>query len=214
MIVGFLYTSKIISGRVEGGKARILIYFILIFIFLCNVTPLLTTLKDIAKYLIIIIVLMSFIFITVIFVKGIIFLIIKCELSKYDNKNSKYILNYENNKNINNDIYANLNKVDSRLNETKKDEINKNFIIKEENEETQIINNENLKTIYELWDEKDESQKCLTITNDENCDLKWVKIYKPPYSNGKFYGYIMMQNAHNTVNGEIYFAEKPIWRLC
>ena len=67
--------------------------------------------------------------------------------------------------------------------------------------------------IYELWKEKDVSEKCLTITNNDNPDLKWIKIYKPPYKNGKFYGYIMMMNAHNTVNGEIYFANEPIWKL-
>lgn len=69
-----------------------------------------------------------------------------------------------------------------------------------------------LKSLYELWDERDLSQKCLTATNDENPDLKWVKVYKPPYANGKFYGYVLMNNARNTVNGEIYYADKKIWR--
>ena len=78
-----------------------------------------------------------------------------------------------------------------------------------------VSGNENEgKTLFELWDEKDINEKCLTATNDENPDLKWVKIYKPPYPNGKFYGYVMMCNAHNTVNGEIYFADRSIWRRC
>ena len=70
-----------------------------------------------------------------------------------------------------------------------------------------------LKTLYELWSERDIGKKCLTATNDENPDLEWVKIYKPPYADGKFYGYVLMNNAHNTVNGEIYFADRPIWRV-
>lgn len=70
------------------------------------------------------------------------------------------------------------------------------------------------KTLFELWNEKSAEEKCLTVTNDMNPNLKWIKIYKPPYRNGKFYGYVMMCNAYNTVSGEIYYADRPIWRRC
>jgi hypothetical protein len=60
-------------------------------------------------------------------------------------------------------------------------------------------------TIKELWNMRDTLKRCLKATNDEDIDLKWVKIYKPQYCNGKFYGYILMNDAKNTVNGEIYF---------
>lgn len=68
------------------------------------------------------------------------------------------------------------------------------------------------KTLFELWNKKSAEEKCLTVTNDMNPNLKWIKIYKPPYRNGKFYGYVMMCNAYNTVSGEIYYADRPIWR--
>ena len=80
-------------------------------------------------------------------------------------------------------------------------------INKEVNQET------SLKNLYELWREKPVGEKCLTATNHENPDLKWVKIYKPPYGNGKFYGYVLMNDARHTVNGEIYFADRKIWEL-
>ncbi len=68
-----------------------------------------------------------------------------------------------------------------------------------------------LKTILQLWNEKSPDEKCITITNDENPDLRWVKIYRPRYRDGNFYGYIKMQHARDTVNGIIYSANKPIW---
>lgn len=79
--------------------------------------------------------------------------------------------------------------------------------------ERQIKTAIELKTIYQLWNEKDPNKKCLTVTNDENPDLMWVKIYKPPYGNGKFYGYVRMNDARDTVNGEIFFADRQIWKL-
>lgn len=45
-------------------------------------------------------------------------------------------------------------------------------------------------SLYELWENRNPTKKCLTAANDENPDLEWVKIYKPPYGNGKFYGYV------------------------
>lgn len=89
------------------------------------------------------------------------------------------------------------------INQSSKTEVKKEF--------TYTLNRD--RTLYELAMEHDFSNGCMTVTNDENPNLKWVKIYKPWYANGKFYGYIMMNNAHNTVNGEIFFADRPIWRL-
>ena len=36
-----------------------------------------------------------------------------------------------------------------------------------------------LYTVEELWWQKNPSDKCITITNDDNPNLKWIKIYKP-----------------------------------
>ena len=68
-----------------------------------------------------------------------------------------------------------------------------------------------LKTILELWNEKGANEKYIIITNDENPDLKWVKIFKPRYGDGNFYGDIMMKHARGAINGKIYFANRPIW---
>ena len=67
------------------------------------------------------------------------------------------------------------------------------------------------KTIEELWNQKDPNAKCITIANCENENLKWVKIYKNRYGDGNFYGYVMMNNARETVNGIIYYSDRPIW---
>ena len=63
----------------------------------------------------------------------------------------------------------------------------------------------------ELWNEKGANEKYIIITNDENPDLKWVKIFKPRYGDGNFYGDIMMKHARGALNGKIYFANRPIW---
>ena len=68
-----------------------------------------------------------------------------------------------------------------------------------------------LYTVEELWWQKNPSDKCITITNDDNPNLKWIKIYKPRYNDGNFYGYIKMDNARETVNGIVYFADQSIW---
>lgn len=97
---------------------------------------------------------------------------------------------------------------------------NRTEVIKSNNERKTVTSNDTLKfqedkktkTLYELWEKRNVTKKCLTATNDENPDLEWVKIYKPPYGNGKFYGFVKTNNARETVNGEIYFAERAIWR--
>ena len=43
--VGLLYSAKLIHGRVDGGKARISIYLIIVIIILCSASSILVFLK-------------------------------------------------------------------------------------------------------------------------------------------------------------------------
>lgn len=206
IVVGFLYAVKLIRGKVDGGKARISIFLIVVIIILCSASSILVFLiKEVGKIVLIIIGIIA------LFAIGILILnyIFSIKGRKKDFKVSQ-IESIDKPKTI---IGNSNDRSKSRQRDEKKETKQLSDILTLNDscrrKETAI----QLKTVYELWKEFDHSQKCLTITNDENPDLKWVKIYKPPYRNGKFYGYVMMQNAKNTVNGEIYFANRPIWML-
>lgn len=47
LIVGLLYSAKIISGKVSGGKTRLRIFIILIFIFYAIITQIIAFIKSI-----------------------------------------------------------------------------------------------------------------------------------------------------------------------
>ena len=203
IIVGILFSAKLLHGKVEGGKARISIFLVIIIIILCLSSSILVFFKEVAKTVLIILAALA--------VLAIGFLIINYILSvKHKKANFKetqtrsIILSTANKTQIKNN--NNTHKISEFEKVSTKPKVS--------NMQTRELQGENLKTVYELWQEFNHQTACLTITNNENPDLRWVKIYKPPYGNGKFYGYIMMKNARNTVNGEIYYADKPIWSLC
>lgn len=218
IIVGVLYSAKLLHGKVEGGKARIAIYFVIIIIFLCTASSVLVFFKEVAKWVLIVIGTVALIFILAIILNYI--------FSAKDKKNkfkASQIKSVEIKKQKEKTIQPVTKQIISAEQEAKttKQERQKPAVATEPQEPMPVVHTietieeikPQLKTIFELWAERDESEKCLTITNNENPDLKWIKIYKPPYGNGKFYGYVMMMNARNTVNGEIYFADEPIWML-
>lgn len=205
IIVGFLFSAKLIRNKVDGGKARISIYLLIVIIILCSTTSVLIFFKEVAKIVLIVIGMITFIVISV--------LILNYIFSIIDTKNKfkqTQIKTTYDHKNTNLITLVELNSKGNHLNNDNKS-LSDPLIVNESSskKETPI----ELKTILELWQEFDHSQKCLIITDEENPELKWVKIYKGPYPNGKFYGYVLMQNARNTVNGEIYNADRPSWRI-
>ena len=217
IIVGMLYAGKFITGKVAGGKSRISIYFILIAIFASAASAVCAFIREISPVIKIVLASVTILATTLLIAKLIRF----CLKVKKDFKIT------QERSDIKKEFSApalpvhKTPVVERKITTTATSTIATN-VEKDSAENLEIPSsshnvtcNENEgKTLFELWSEKDIREKCLTATNDENPDLKWVKIYKPPYPNGKFYGYVMMCNAHNTVNGEIFFADRSIWRRC
>ena len=219
IIVGVMYATNLIQSKKEGGKARITIYLVLIVILLCAVTSVLAFIKETGKTLLIILSSLSLLMVGL--------LIFRLILTLHKNKEEFRVSQKEsvNNKTTRYARNANSsNKVDSpRLHSPQNNHIPQQPVdvvesqvqVSDSSEST--LDEESaatgLKTIYQLWDERDPAEKCLTVTNDENPNLRWVKIYAPPNYEGKFRGYIKMMNARDTVKGEIWYADKPIWVL-
>ena len=211
--VGILFSTKILKDRVAGGKTRIALYILISIILLSAVTPVLAFIESISQKILYILssltILLIFVLIVWTVVKA---LKVKKAFkvsqektvsekilgnTKQVNKYKPYVTQYNNE----------YHKVQERQQKPKKNEhYNK------KPEHTDLSQKPELKTLYELWYLKDADKKYLKATNEENPDLKWVKICKPPYANGKFYGYVLMKDARNTVNGEIYFADRKIWK--
>ena len=63
VIVGVLYSTKLIRGKIEGGKARIAVYLVIIIIFLCAATSILGFIKEVANWILIALGLLGLIFI-------------------------------------------------------------------------------------------------------------------------------------------------------
>jgi hypothetical protein len=215
IIVGLLYAGRFITGKVAGGKSRISIYFILIAIFASAASAVCAFIREISPILKMVLALITILAITLLIVKLIRFCFkvkrdfkITQERSVTKKESPDTVLPVHESLVVENKV-STISTVASNVEKDSAQtaEIPLSF-------HGDICNKIEGKTLFELWGEKDISEKCLTATNDENPDLKWVKIYKPPYPNGKFYGYVMMCNAHNTVNGEIYFADRSIWRRC
>ena len=211
IIVGVLYAGKFITGKVAGGKSRISIYFILIAIFASAASAICAFIREISPIIKIVLASVTILAITLLVAKLIRF----CFKVKKDFKitQERSVTKKESSNSV---LPVHKTQVVEKK-VTTDSTIGKHSVQSVEmlSSSHSVVCNENEgKTLFELWEEKDTNEKCLTATNDENPDLKWVKIYKPPYPNGKFYGYVMMCNAHNTVNGEIYFADRSIWRCC
>lgn len=216
IIVGMLYAGKFISGKVAGGKSRISIYFILIAIFASVASAVCAFIRKISPIIKIVLASVTILAITLLIVKLIVFCFkvkknfkITQERSVVKKESSASVLPVNKDPVVEKKVATAVSTI--ALNVGKDSTQNLEMPL---SSHIVICNENEGKTLFELWKEKDINEKCLTATNDENPDLKWVKIYKPPYPNGKFYGYVMMCNAHNTVNGEIYFADRSIWRRC
>ena len=215
IIVGVLFSTKLIHGKVEGGKARIIIYLLIIVVFLCSASSIIVFFTEVAKWALIVLgvialgIILAIIFYYVFSVKK-----SKRHFKASQTKSIEKIADRKpvvaQTKRLAQSIPSQVKPVIKEVTTAPQNDVSNNdeIDVREVKQPRKP-----LKTILDLWTEKDPREKCLTITNEENPELKWVKIYKPPYSNGKFYGYVMMMNAHNTVNGEIYFADEPIWML-
>ena len=214
IIVGVLYAGKFITGKVAGGKSRICIYFILIAILASAASTVCAFIREISPIIKIVLASVTILATVLLIAKLIKFCFevkkdfkITQEKSVTKIESSRFALPVLKNPVVETKVVTST--TTSNIGQDSAQ------ILKMPSSSHSVIFDKNQgKTLFELWREKDISEKCLTATNDENPDLQWVKIYKPPYPNGKFYGYVLMCNAHNTVNGEIYFAEKPIWRRC
>lgn len=206
IIVGVGFSIGLLKGKKEGGKTRIGIYLLFAVLILCFSSTIAVFFDVIGKIVACILVLATLFLIIYFIVK----VSTTCSKTKNEFKHSQ-INSIQ--KKPNNIVTEPVKVVETNL----QNGINEN-IVREPIAAHQPINMEvnqetSLKNLYELWSEKPVGEKCLTATNHENPDLKWVKIYKPPYGNGKFYGYVLMNNARHTVNGEIYFADRKIWKL-
>ncbi len=202
IIVGLLFSAKLLHGKVEGGKARISMFLIIVIILLCFSSSIIVFIKEVAKTVLIILASLAILAIALLIINYI--LSIREKKSNFkETQNRSVNLPKPNASNVKKNTNNSISPTQKNIRKTQT----------ATSEQTQQISERKLKSVYELWREFDHQKKCLTITNSENPDLMWVKIYKPPYGNGKFYGYIMMQNARNTVNGEIYYADRAIWSL-
>ncbi len=213
LIVGALFSVGFLSGKRQGGKARIVIYLALVAVMIASASSIIVVLTEISKVVLSILSIVAIISISVL----IICVFKKLNKTKKDFRTTQ-AATINNNKPVTLSTTPLKKRVDNES--TENDAIRTQTVHKKDASvksqyacNIQTANKQELKTLYELWREKDPNTKCLTVTNDENHDLRWVKIYKPPYKNGKFYGYVLMNNARNTVNGEIYFADRHIWRI-
>lgn len=200
--VGWLFSLHFIRDKVSGGKTRIVLYIFIAIILLSVASTIVSFIKSISSIILYVLIGLT----SVLIGSLLVYYIIKAATAKKEFKLSQEKSIYENQKG-NECIRQKPQPIIHHYEHINEVKVEKNHDLE------QISSYSELKTLYELWDERDVSQKCLTATNNENPDLKWVKIYKPPYANGKFYGYVLMNDARNTVNGEIYFADKKIWRL-
>jgi hypothetical protein len=243
IVVGTLYAGKFIKGRIAGGKSRISIYFILIAILASIVSVVCEFIREISPVIKIILCSVAIFATTFLIIKLLVYckkslnkfkLTQEKSLKKQKSLTSVNFISASHGTDIKDEkTHIAISSPNTVINERSRktyqspnitngtfstsNSFNKYDAVITNNPNTTLIvdNTEpRNKTLFELWAEKDNNEKCLTATNDENPDLKWVKIYRPPYPNGKFYGYVMMCNAHNTVNGEIYFADRSIWRTC
>lgn len=225
--VGVLYAGKFIKGRVAGGKSRISIFLILLALFASLSSAICAFIREISSIIVMVLSSISILAMTLLIAK----LITYCfGIKRHFKRTQEESLSIKETAVTQNMLRKNVRGgktttiVPHKTPEIKT--IPKKTIDAEKISSTTLVikttpitqtptiscpKSEN-KTLFELWREKSTDEKCLTVTNDENPNLKWVKIYKPPYRNGKFYGYVMMCNAYNTVSGEIYYADRPIWR--
>ena len=225
-LVGILYSCHLISGKRSGGKTRIGIYISIVLILCCAAPMLALVVATMSK---IVAAILAFAMMC-----GLTYLI--CKLIKWLSKKKQpearsigcSAKNQEtkshDNTSIENNIQNTVVSGDVKSQIIESCTIEKTTITEQstcEREEVtglqpaveHLENFDACYTLYELAMYHDFESGCMTVTNDENPDLKWVKIYKPCYGNGKFYGYVMMNNAHHSVNGEIFFANRPIWYL-
>ena len=217
-LVGILYSLKLIKGRSQGGKARIGA-FLTIVLSLCSLTPMIALLISattrIAQIIAgaIVAAIMTFVLYKIIVAVKIFFS--SGDISQPDKgpqNQKKRDATIKQNSGVK-PIPQPLVKQNYTVS---KKQLSSPHVV-EGKEQPSLVRPSiptttgKLKTILELWNEKSSDKKCITITNDEYPDLRWVKIYKPRYRDGNFYGYIKMQHARDTVNGIIYSAYKPIW---
>ena len=225
-LVGILYSCHLISGKRSGGKTRIGIYISIVLILCCAAPMLALVVATMSKIVAVIL--------TFAMMCGLTYLI--CKLIKWLSKKKQpearsigcSAKNQEtkshDNTSIENNIQNTVVSGDVKSEIIESCTIEKPTITEQSTGECEEVtglqpaveyleNFDACYTLYELAMYHDFESGCMTVTNDENPDLKWVKIYKPCYGNGKFYGYVMMNNAHHSVNGEIFFANRPIWYL-
>ena len=217
-LVGILYSLKLIKGRSQGGKARIGA-FLTIVLLLCSLTPMIALLISAATRIAqiiagaIVAAIMTFVLYKIIVAVKIFFS--SGDISQPDKcpqNQKKRDATIKQNSGVK-PIPQPLIKQNYTV---YKKQLSSPHVV-EGKEPPSLVRSSiptttgKLKTILELWNEKSPDEKCITITNDENPDLRWVKIYRPRYRDGNFYGYIKMQHARDTVNGIIYSANKPIW---
>lgn len=211
LAVGGLYSLKIIKGKSTGGRARIAIYMTLVFLLCSSAMPFLVAFAQTLQWIIYVVGAIAIIAVACL----IIMLISKISSSK-----KSVIETQQRRTNAKTSIEMKTQVSQTLVHKKLVSPTNRTEVIKSNNESKTVTSNDILqfqedkktKTLYELWEKRIVTKKCLTATNDENPDLEWVKIYKQPYGNGKFYGFVKMNNARETVNGEIYFAERAIWR--
>lgn len=202
--VGALFSAHILKDRVVGGKTRILLYILFMIILLSSISTVVSFIQSVSHIIFYVLTGITAVLILIL----IVWLLIKAISAKKDFKitQEKSVIHSQKNETDSNRITQNSQPTPHYIPQSLS-------VLSPNNNIKLHESDRKLKTLYELWFEKDEKHKCLMATNDENPDLKWIKIYKPPYANGKFYGYILMNNARNTVSGEIYFADRKIWRV-
>lgn len=201
--VGFLYSSKIIKGKRTGGVIRVRIFLCLVLL-LPAIIPLIFNVGQVVAKAVAILMAIAIV------ISG--FYLFRSLLKYLSAKNSSKTV-VQPKTVVSNNISKKLIQQKVETKEEKKDNLFVDDLV-DISFVDETANKKEYKTLYELWNEKDIYKKCLTAYNCENSDLQWVKIYHAPYGNGKFYGYVKMENARDTVNGEIYFADRKIWIAC
>ena len=217
-LVGILYSLKLIKGRSQGGKARIGA-FLTIVLLLCSLTPMIALLISaatrIAQIIAGAIVAAIMTFVAYKIIGAIKNFFSSDDISKPDKcpqNQKKRDATIKQNSGVK-PIPQTLIQQNHTIS---KKQLPSPHVV-EKKEQPCLIRpsvartTSKLKTILELWNEKGANEKYIIITNDENPDLKWVKIFKPRYGDGNFYGDIMMKHARGAINGKIYFANRPIW---
>lgn len=151
IVVGILFSAKLLQGKVEGGKARISIFLLFVIILLCFSSSIIVFFKEVAKIVLIILASLAILAIALLIINYI--LSIKEKKSNFKETQTRSIdLSKPNASNVKKNTHNGISSTQENIRKTQT----------ATSEQPKQISERKLKTVYELWLEFDHQKKCLT----------------------------------------------------